>query len=197
MSRRRFIGASLAGGLAGIVPWGEAFGKIDVQEADAGARKLTLRVTGNSSDGYAVTLLFGAKPVARHNGGREFSAVFQNEERSLEDRPENWKATSWTGNEAHVTLEGECKLPNLNATVFVWVEYEVITCQVVRKRVRFHQVDMYMLFSQVTNSLEPLEPPTKFWSFNQADCQGGALREYFPAAGFRTKAVVSVGLLTD
>jgi len=49
----------------------------------------------------------------------------------------------------------------------------------------------------VTNSLEPLEPPARLWSFNQEDCQGGTLREYYPAAGFRTKAGVTVGLLTD
>ena len=49
----------------------------------------------------------------------------------------------------------------------------------------------------MTNSLEPLEPPARLWSFNQEDCQGGTLREYYPAAGFRTKAGVTVGLLTD
>ena len=49
----------------------------------------------------------------------------------------------------------------------------------------------------MTNSLEPLEPPARLWSFNQEDCQSGALREYYPAAGFRTKAGVTVGLLTD
>ena len=28
----------------------------------------------------------------------------------------------------------------------------------------------------------------RFWCFDQLDCQGGALHEYFPAAGFRTQA---------
>src|SRR6266478_2222156 len=115
VSRRRFIGVSLAGGLAGVVPWSETSDKTQLEED--GARKLTLRVTGNSRDGYGVTVLFGTKPVARHNGGGEFSAIFQNEERCLEDRAEKWKASSWTGNESQVTLHGECKLPNLNATV--------------------------------------------------------------------------------
>ena len=124
-----------------------------------------------------MTVFCGATPIAQHNGGGEFSAIFQNEERSLEDRTENWRARAWTGDEAHITLDGECKLPNLNATVVARVQYEVITPQIVRKRIRFHQVDMYTLFWQVTNSLEPLEPPAKFWSFNQEDCQGGALRE--------------------
>jgi hypothetical protein len=35
----------------------------------------------------------------------------------------------------------------------------------------------------------------RFWSFDQLDCQGGALHEYFPAASFRTQAgnVADVG----
>ncbi|HEX9136957.1 MAG TPA: hypothetical protein VF905_08440, partial [Nitrospirota bacterium] len=179
VSRRRFIGTSIATSLAGIVPWGATSGKTFTPGMDVGARKLTLRITGNNSDGYGVTVLCGGKPVAQHNGGGEFSAIFQNEERSLEDRTDNWRASAWTGDEAHITLLGECRLPSLNATVAVRVEYEVITPQVVRKRILFHQVDMYMLFCQVTNSLEPLEPPARFWSFNQEDCQGGALREYY------------------
>lgn len=49
----------------------------------------------------------------------------------------------------------------------------------------------------MTNSLEPLAPPAKFWSFNQPNCEGGALHEYYPAAGFRTNDGVTVGSLTD
>jgi hypothetical protein len=48
VSRRRFIGTSLATGLAGIVPWGATSGKTGTPEMDVGARKLTLRITGNS-----------------------------------------------------------------------------------------------------------------------------------------------------
>ncbi|HMC74279.1 MAG TPA: hypothetical protein VKG87_08250, partial [Terriglobales bacterium] len=46
-------------------------------------------------------------------------------------------------------------------------------------------------------SLEPFEPPASFWSFDQVNCHGGALHEYFPAAGFRLRDGVTVGLLTD
>jgi hypothetical protein len=48
VTRRRFIGTSLATGLAGIVPWGATSGKTGTPEMDVGARKLTLRITGNS-----------------------------------------------------------------------------------------------------------------------------------------------------
>jgi len=56
---------------------------------------------------------------------------------------------------------------------------------------------MLTLFYQLTNRLEPSVSPAKLWSFDHADCQGGALHEYFPAAGFRTHEGVTVGLLTD
>src|SRR5260370_27647462 len=56
---------------------------------------------------------------------------------------------------------------------------------------------MFMLFYQFSNGLEREEGPEKFWSFDQLDWQGGALHEYFPAAGFRTRNGPCVGPLTD
>ena len=195
MSRRQFVESSVITGLAGFVPSLIAFG--DVRTPETAPEPLTLRVDGNRETGYGVVVLFQGQPIARHKGGGDFSAVFQNGERSLEDRVEDWKARSWTGNEGHVTLTGDCTLKNLNTMVSVQVEYEVVTPQIVRKRIRFHQVDIFLLFYQMTNCLTPMEPPAKFWSFDQLDCQGGALHEHFPSAGFRTERSVTVGLLTD
>ena len=197
MSRRQFIERSITSSLAGGMAWGSNPGRVTASASVTGAERLTLKVIGDARQGYAVTILFGGQPIARHNSGGEFSAVFQNGERSLEDHAENWKATSWMGDTTHVTLNGECKLQNLNTTVFAQVEYDVVTPHVVRKRIRLHQNDMYMLFYQVSNRLEPEESPTKFWSFNQTDCAGGALHEYFPAAGFCTQDGLTIGLLTD
>jgi len=50
---------------------------------------------------------------------------------------------------------------------------------------------------QITNRMEPETSPAKLWSFDHADCKGGPLHEYFPAAGFRTQDGLTVGLLTD
>ncbi|MGH9514926.1 MAG: hypothetical protein ACRD3P_04520 [Terriglobales bacterium] len=157
---------------------------------------MSLRASGDARQGYQSVILFDGQPFAQSGEG-EFSAVFQNGDRSLEQRVENWRATSCTGTDNHLLLEGECKLTNLNATVSAQVDYRVVTPQVIRKQIRFRQVDMYELFYQVSNRLEPLEPPASFWSFDQVTCQGGSLREYFPAAGFRTRANLAVGLLTD
>lgn len=195
LSRRRFIENSLNSGLA--VGLGLGVEPLPATAAIPGSERLSLIVNGDAMRGYGVTLLFNGQPVARHNEGGEFSAAFQNEDRSVEDRVENWKAATWAGDAARVTLNGECKLRNLNATVFVKVEYERITPQVVRKKIQFRQVDMFLMFYQLTNRLEPLERPAKLWSFDQLDWQGEAAHEYFPAAGFRMRNGLCLGLLTD
>jgi hypothetical protein len=197
ISRRRFIERSITGGLAvGLGLKAEPL-RGAASAVPPGTDGLTLKVNGDDKQGYGVALFFNGQPVARHNHGGEFSAVFQNEERSVEDRVNDWKAASWAGDATHVTLEGECKLKNLNTTVIVRVDYERITPHVVRKKIRLRQADMFLLFYQLSNRLEPQENPAKMWSFDQWDWQGGALHEYFPAAGFRMKNGLCVGLLTD
>ena len=194
ISRRGFIAVSAATSVAGFLhhPVTTAYAKAATSNDD-----LTLAITGSQQQGYGAAIQFRGEAIARHAAGGEFSAVFQNSDRSLEDRIENWRAASYTGGADHLQLEGNCKLPNLNATIFVQVEYRLAAPGVVRKQIRLHQVDLDQLFFQLSNCLEPLDAPTSFWSFDQADCTGGALREYFPAAGFRTMKGVTVGLLTD
>ena len=196
-SRRRFIENSIGGGLVA----GLGLGVEPLLAAASGAAAetdgLTLKVSGDANEGCGVVLVFKGQPLVRHNQGGEFSAIFQNEDRSVEDRVEAWKATSWAGDANRVTLNGECKLRNLNATVFVLVEYERITPRVVRKKIRLRQSDMFLMFYQLNNRLEPLEAPAKLWSFDQLNWQGEAAHEYFPAAGFRMKSGLCIGLLTD
>jgi hypothetical protein len=193
ISRRQFIALSAAAGLARMT-FGR--GRSAVTSIRPSDPKVSLRSSGDAQRGYQTVILFDGQAVAQSGEG-EFSAVFQNSDRSLEDRIENWRAASYKGTDTHLLLQGECKLTNLNATVVVQVEYRMVTPQVIRKQIRFRQADMYELFYQVGNRLEPLEQPASFWSFDQVNCRGGALREYFPAAGFRTSADVTVGLLTD
>ena len=158
---------------------------------------VSLRVSGDAESGYGVTILFRDEPIARHHHGGEFSAIFQNFERSLEDRVEDWKAASSSGDSKRIKLTGVMQLPNLRTKVFVEVTYEVMTPQVVKKTIGLRQADMYTLFYQLTNRLEPEAAFAKLWSFDHPEYKGGPLHEYFPAAGFRTASDVTVGLLTD
>jgi len=101
--------------------------------SDSHEQWLTFELSGDREQGYGVEILFQRQKVARHKGGGEFSTVFQSADRSLEDRVENWRASSWTGNPSHVYLQGICKLPNLNTTVSIKVEYEAVAAKVGRK----------------------------------------------------------------
>jgi hypothetical protein len=197
LSRRQFLERSMVGGFAVGLGSVTKLSALAVFETPSAGDGVTLKVVGSAGRGFGVSVLYRGQILAQHNDGGEFSAVFQNGERSLEDHIGNWKPTSWSGDATHLALRGECKLNNLNSTVFVEVDYDVVNSHVVRKRIRFRQADMFMMFHQVSNRLEAAEPPSKFWSFDQLDCQGGPLREYFPAAGFRTRNNICVGLLTD
>lgn len=160
-----------------------------------GAGGMTLKVTGDAKQGYTATVLYNGEPIARDAG--EFSADFQNGSRELHSRLDGWRATSWIGDERHIILIGESNLDNLKTVISVRVEYNVVTPNVVRKKIQLRQAEAHLLFYQVTNKLEPADAKAKFWSFDQPECKGGPLHEYFPAIGFRTSNGVTVGLLTD
>ena len=185
ISRRRFLEGTITGGLAvGLESRLRALGAATIESPQSGG--LALKIEGDPKGGYSVSLLLNGEPFASNDRSGEFSGCFQNEERSLEDCVNAWRATSWNGNSKHLVLDGECRLRSLNTTVFARVDYEVVTPHVVRKKIRLEQADMFMLFYQVSNRLEPVEKPAKFWSFDQLNWKGGPLHEYFPAAGFRT-----------
>src|ERR1035441_8356197 len=189
--RREFLVLSALATAATLIP--ESVNA--TQLSDRGL--VSLRVTGDAQRGYGLLILHRGHSIARHHQGGEFSAVFQNSERSLEDRADDWKATSWKGDEQRVSLSGEMLLKNLRSTVFVQVSYEVLSLQVVKKTIQLRQEDMFTMLYQITNRMEPMDEQAKVWSFDHAHCKGGALHEYFPAAGFQTRSGVTVGLLTD
>jgi hypothetical protein len=85
LSRRRFLEASAISAVTArlgqvVVP----SVPIDTILPDAG--DVALRVAGDEKEGYGVLLMYCGHPVARHNSGGEFSAFFQNSDRSLEDQ---------------------------------------------------------------------------------------------------------------
>jgi hypothetical protein len=196
-TRRRFISRSVAGGLAAGVVSELAGRAIHAAGIPVEGGGLSLHVTGDERQGFATELFFDGKRIVRSGSGGEFSGLFKNEERSVEDQVGGWRSASWSGDSRRALLRGHCALTNLNTTMAVEVEYEVVTPHVVRKTIRLQQADMFLLFYQLSNRLEAAETPAKFWSFDQPDWKGEAAREYFPAAGFRTNNGVCVGLLTD
>ena len=124
----------------------------------------------------------------------------------LEDRVENWRATSWTGDAQQVTLPGRMQAaeplaqqPNSRRTYHgpcggrLPSYHSAGSAQADPTAPIGHIHDVL----PVEQSPAPQDAPEKFWSFDQTDCRGGALHEYFPAAGLRTRHGLTVGLLTD
>jgi hypothetical protein len=191
LNRREFVTLSALASLAFMLP------KSARADSAILSGLASLQVTGDALHGYGILILHNGQAVAHHQNGGEFSAIFQNSERSLEDRVDNWKASAWRRDGEQITLTGKAQLANLRTTVYVTVSYKVLPSKVIKKTIQLRQEDIYTLLCQITNRLEPETPPTKLWSFDQASCKGGPLHEYFPAAGFRTAGGVTVGLLTD
>jgi hypothetical protein len=188
MNRRTFVALASAATVGGCLPFASA-----QQQKSSG---ISIKAEGDPVHGYAVVISYNGVPITCADPG-ELDAIFQNDDRSLEDRVQRWKATSWSGDERQITLTGDAYLPNTNATVRLHVNYQVVEDRIVKKVIRIRQSDMFLLHYQCTTTIEPRESPAKFWSFDQVTCQGGALREYFPAAGFRTSRGLVVGALTD
>src|SRR6266581_9812797 len=139
ISRRQFIATSAAASLARMAGGHDSSVYAQVHSPN---QDLTLAPTGNLQQGYGSVIHFRGKPMARHNDGGEFSALFQNSDRSLQDQIQNWRADSYEGTADHLLLKGKCELPNLNATILAEVQYQAVTPYVIRKRIRFHQIDV-------------------------------------------------------
>jgi len=171
LGRREFLALSALTTAATLLP------NASLAAPTSESSGVSLRTIGDVQNGYGVALLFRGQVIARHHHGGEFSAVFQNSERSLEDRVNDWKATSWKGNPGRLTLTGEIQLANLRTTVVAHVDYEVINQHVVKKTIELRQADVFTVLYKLTNCLEPDVAHAHLWSFDHPECKGGLLHE--------------------
>src|SRR5450432_3119319 len=83
VSRRHFIEKSVTTGLA--VGLGLKIDPLHGSASSSAPKRegLTLKVSGDVVSGYGAVLLHDGRPILRHSQGGEFSALFQNEERSV------------------------------------------------------------------------------------------------------------------
>ena len=165
--------------------------------APLSAGQLNLKLRGDSIKGYYVDAFYGSVPVSTTERKGELNLVFENEDRSVRETINNWKSTSAVQTENGIILTGIIILPSLETDVAVTVTYVVVNKQVVEKRIDLRQTNLSLLYYSINTSLSSSEPPSRFWSFDNADNKGGVAHESYPAAGYMIGDSLCVGLLTD
>src|ERR1700728_4185881 len=88
MNRRTFVALASAATVGGCMPFASA--------QQQGSSGISIKAEGDLVHGYSVVISYMGTPITSANPG-ELSAIFQNDDRSLEDHLQNWKATSWNG----------------------------------------------------------------------------------------------------
>ncbi len=161
------------------------------------SQQMSLQLSGNPEDGYAVQIQYGGKIITDNTINGEFNLIVENADRSFTDTIHNWKAQYAGKNSGGIELTGRYYLKDLMTWISVEVDYSIINDNVIKKEILLEQNNIPLLFYQTENRLSPFNKPLSYWSFDHLDHQGGAIREIYPAAGFFLEDSVAVGLLTD
>jgi hypothetical protein len=161
------------------------------------ANQLQLKVMGDSISGFYVDVYYGSIPVSTQEKTGELNLIVENEDYSIREYVNNWKATKATQQGNAITLSGVAKLPKLEADLHISVIYEIVNNQVVEKRIELRQTNLSLLYYSVNTSLYSTDKPSRFWSFDNAANKGGVVHESYPAAGYMIGDSLAVGLLTD
>ena len=161
------------------------------------ASELILKLKGDSASGFYVDVFYGSIPVSTMEKTGELNLVIENEDRSIRETVSHWKATLAFQNNNAIILKGIATLPKLETDIAITITYEIVNHQVVEKRMEFRQTNMSMLYFSVNTLLSSAAPPSRFWSFDNADNKGGVVQESYPAAGYMIGDSLCVGLLTD
>lgn len=135
-------------------------------------------------------------PIATHRNG-EFDLILENEDRSIHVAVPGWKAEVVRQDGNKTLLSGSIYCGRLSTYVFVEVVYCQVNAQVVKRIVRLSQFNIPLLFYQISETLDPVCRPERFWSFDNPDYKGGLVYGTYPAAGFLTDNGIAAGLLTD
>ncbi len=136
--------------------------------------------------------------MARHNAGGEFDLWVQNGDRTISVWRVSWRAQEYHFEGEALVLSGSIDFPELTVILRAQVRYEKIGPHILKKTIRLEQGSIPMLYFSLRNTLEPIQPPQHYWTFDHPQSPGGPVfREPFPAAGFRTADGLTMGLLTD
>lgn len=161
------------------------------------ADEMKLHVLGNKNQGYYVNIYYGSQLIMEQGKAGELDLYFDNEDYSVRETLKGWKATSVEQSERKVVLSGNVYLKKLEADLSVNVIYEVVSSQLVSKRIELQQNNLSLLYYSVGTFITAADKPFAFWSFDDNENMGGVAHETYPAAGYMLNDTLAVGLLTD
>lgn len=110
------------------------------------ANEIELRVVGNAQDGYYVNIYWGEQLISDQGRSGELEAYFDNEDYSVREILQGWKATQVRKDNGKIILSGRVYLKKLEADLSVNVIYEVVNKNVVSKQIELQQNNLSLLF---------------------------------------------------
>ncbi|MBN2347802.1 MAG: hypothetical protein JXJ22_03130 [Bacteroidales bacterium] len=161
------------------------------------SQNIFLQLSGNKESGYNIQVLYGNKKVVSNEAFGEFNLIIENEDRSISDTLNNWKANQAEEKGGAIKLTGQYYSKDLMTDITIEVNYSILNDHVIKKGISLEQNNIPLLFYQLETKLSPNNKPVSYWSFDHLNHQGGSIREIYPAAGFFLEDAVAVGLLTD
>lgn len=145
---------------------------------------LHLKVVGDKQTGFSVEIFDENKLLVTNT--EEFSLqLFNNDLSTVANMPQ-WKGQAWTGDEHHITLQGDSYTNEFDANLSVTVTYEVISDSIVKKTIGLFQPSMPGMLYILKETARPAEEPGRYITFEFDSFPGGFVHEMFPAAGFIT-----------
>jgi len=150
-----------------------------------------------SGSGYSVEITYGGQAVAHHNSGGEFDLFIENDDRQYNLSFNSLSLPEYRVEGNKIILSGKFPMETFISYLWVRVEYELLHKGLIRKRIFLSQRNQPVLYYILRNSLEPIEKPKNWWSFDSDQCSGGSIQERYPAAGFHFDNGLCMGLLTD
>jgi hypothetical protein len=158
-------------------------------------QQLSLKVSGNESDGFHVDIYYGAQLVVTNT--EELSLQLYNLDLSTEANIPHWTGQKWAGDDKRITLQRDSYINEFDANLSVSVIYQIVNENVIKKTVELFQPSMPGMHYILQQTERPAEEPKRYITFEYDSFPGGLVHEMFPAVGFITPENNVIGFLVD
>lgn len=127
---------------------------------------------------------------------KSIKIIIENEDRSYREVITDITVYDVEYSENEIKCKSKYYCEMLEIIINIEVIYRVIQDDLIEKRIILKQTNIPMLFYSIENSIIPGKEPSRYWSFDNEDNNGGIIREVFPSGGYVIDDTY-VGLLID